>query len=461
LVAFKDLKTADEIKKYLLNVLSRTGGKNKNSIYLYHYTKLSSLTDILNTGFIWLGSTEKMNDYMEGEFINSVDGSNKLFFSCFSRTEENLAMYKMYAPSPDGAMMSISFALAQSIIEKLPKTTSGIGKQVRIVRDNTLTDETIEADVYWAAVAYKDLHTDLLKSETVVNRQIKNPLTNNKLAGFVKLYGWEYEKEVRLCASTIRPLEPNEKIAIPLPKGIEKSISIITGPGFDKSTSKKLLANLKRKGVSIHDSEYDALVDLGYHSVIFEAERIKELEAENRELQEKLNRLEKEFREDNEYIYPDEDFIDDGYHEIKDRKGNIIKKGQFINGKLVDGIEFNVIIEIAKGPVDHNYDYADDPNEEPIILEDLKNEKWHYSELGRYEGLYSDLIIYNHIVEKGLPFFYVVDKKVKTEGEYLKPTFTNFRTLESVIAEKEPDELDYIKTGKRKYDEIGYADVDL
>jgi len=71
------------------------------------------------------------------------------------------------------------------------------------------------------------------------------------------------------------------------------------------------------------------------------------------------------------------------------------------------------------------------------------------------------LIIYNHIVEKGLPFFYVVDKKVKTEGEYLKPTFTNFRTLESVIAEKEPDELDYIKTGKRKYDEIGYADVDL
>ena len=67
----------------------------------------------------------------------------------------------------------------------------------------------------------------------------------------------------------------------------------------------------------------------------------------------------------------------------------------------------------------------------------------------------------NEIVETGLEFFYVVDKKVKTEGKRVKPTFTNFRTLESFLSEKEPDELDYIKTGIRKYEQTDYADVEV
>ena len=291
MAAFKDLKTPEEIKEYLLNVLSRTGGKSKSEVCLYHYSKLSSLFTILSSGYIWLGSSEYMNDYMEGEFINSVEGRSKLFFSCFSRVEENLAMYKMYAPSPDGAMMAISFKTAQDIIANLPMAAEN-HKYVRIVRDNKLTDETVEANIYWAAIAYKDLHTDLLKAETVVNTQIQNPLNNNELAGYVKLYGWEYEKEVRLCASLPRPLGINERIAIPLPKDILKSVSIITGPAFDKQVSRDNLAKMKRMGVSVHDSEYDALVDLGYNTSSVSEKRINELEKENERLKAYILELE-------------------------------------------------------------------------------------------------------------------------------------------------------------------------
>lgn len=290
MAAFKDLKNPKEIKNYLLNVLSRTGGKSKDEVCLYHYSRLSSLLDILSSGFIWLGSSEYMNDYLEGEFINAVDGRSKLFFSCFSRVEENLAMYKMYAPSPDGAMMSIPFRSAQEIIDNLPTVSQSL-KSVRIVRDNKLTNERVEANVYWAAIAYKDLHTDLLKADTVVNTQIENPINNDELAGYVKLYGWEYEKEIRLCASLKRPIASNERIAIPIPKGVLKDITVITGPAFDKEASRKDLAKIKRIGISIHDSEYDALVDLGYNVTSLE-KKIAELTEENRQLKARIQALE-------------------------------------------------------------------------------------------------------------------------------------------------------------------------
>ena len=261
MAAFKDMKTSQEIKQYLLNVLSRTGGKDKKTACLYHYTKIKSLQAMLSSGYIWLGSTDQMNDYLEHEFVDSVKRENKLFFSCFSRVEENLAMYKMYAPSPDGAMMAIPFTMAEAIIDNLE--TSNGKKLVRIVRDNKLTDEKIEADVYWAAVAYKDLHSSMLKSDTVVNTHISRPKNDPELVGFVKLYGWEYEKEVRLCAVTDRALGKNEKIAVELPSDIDRHISIITGPGFNRTGNLQLISELTRCDFDIKASEYDNLVNLG------------------------------------------------------------------------------------------------------------------------------------------------------------------------------------------------------
>lgn len=65
------------------------------------------------------------------------------------------------------------------------------------------------------------------------------------------------------------------------------------------------------------------------------------------------------------------------------------------------------------------------------------------------------------ILEEGLQFFYVVDKKGQMVGKQLKPTFTNFRTLENFLEIEEPDELEYIRTGIRKYSQTDYADIDV
>ena len=146
-MAFKDLETTNEIKDYLRNVLSRTGGKTKKSSFLYHYTSIANLERIVEGRYLWLGSTKNMNDYLEGEYIDSAYGDNRVFFSCFSRVEENLAMYKMYAPSPSGVMLGISFSTAAEIVNGQKKNQSK-KSILRIVRDKVLTEDVVEADVY-------------------------------------------------------------------------------------------------------------------------------------------------------------------------------------------------------------------------------------------------------------------------------------------------------------------------
>lgn len=175
---------------------------------------------------------------------------------------------------------------------------------------------------------------------------------------------------------------------------------------------------------------------------------------ETRKLEEKYAQYlsDRKELEDDDNIDYDDDIFEDGYHEVKNGDGEILKKGQFASGKLIDGIEYNIILRVAMGEED---------NEEPVLLEELKDEKWHYDEYGQYNGVFRLMIGTDDIIETSLQFFYVVDKKVKTEGKLVKPTFTNFRPLERFLAEKEPDELDYIKTGVMKYEETDYADVEL
>lgn len=260
-MAFKDYKTSSEVRDYLLRVLSRTGNRKQDLAQLYHYTSIETVAAIVGGGNIFLGSTDNMNDYFEGEIIKEVKGANTQFFTCFSRAEENLAMYKMYAPSPNGAMITISFSDAARIIESLPKDENG-KYSIPIVRDNKVTEDYVSAEIYWCAVAYKDLHTDLIRAGEAINAQIDKPFDQEELVGFLKLYGWEYEKEVRLCAKLDNALEHGEKVAISIPRTVH--IKVVTGPGFDTTKYRSQVATIKRKSIEVHSSEYDAFVDLGY-----------------------------------------------------------------------------------------------------------------------------------------------------------------------------------------------------
>lgn len=260
-LAFKDMEQASQIRDYLRDVLSRTGGKSTNEVYLYHYTSLSAVLSILESRSMWLSPTSSMNDHFESALIQRVMGNKDLYFSCFSRTEECLAMYKMYTPEFGGAMLAIPFSAARQTIQSIPTSDSGRSLVV-IVRNGQPLCTLAEANVYWSGVCYKGLHSDTLRAGTVWNSKIKKPLHEPELAGCAKLNGWEYEQEVRLCAVPFSTLLPGDKISVPLPSNIADEVRIVLGPSFKRQEHKDEITQLMAMGVSIVNSAYDGLVDL-------------------------------------------------------------------------------------------------------------------------------------------------------------------------------------------------------
>ncbi len=172
---------------------------------LYHYSDIGSILSIIDTGYLWLGPIGNMNDYLENEFYNSFSDKKHLYLSSFSKTGENLAMYKMYSNSESGAVISIPYRSITNMVRSLSQKTSGLC-DVYLVKDRKVTNETVEAEVYVTSVCYKDLHTNTLKCGSVENTMIDDPLNNPELIGYIKLDGWEFEKEVRICAVTNVPL---------------------------------------------------------------------------------------------------------------------------------------------------------------------------------------------------------------------------------------------------------------
>ena len=200
----------------------------------------------------------------------------------------------------------------------------------------------------------------------------------------------------------------------------------------------------------LYDQASERLNDVRHvnHSVITQ---------ETRKLKEKYIKCLKERTinptddEDDEFDNYDDDIFEDGYHEVK-RGERVLQKGEFVDGHLINGVEYDIIIRVAKG---------DEDNEKPVPFDELKNEEWHYSEYGQYKRFFTIMLHRDSMLEEDFQFFYVVDKKVQMEGKQLKPTFMNFRTLESFLEKEEPDELEFIKTGVIKYSQTDYADIDV
>lgn len=252
---FEEFKDPNELKNYLMQVLSRTGNNSINSKMLYHYTNESVVKNIIESSYIWLGTSEVMNDKIEKELVSSMM-NRYLYFMSFSRSEENLAMYKMYAAPPNGVMMSFSYATAKNILDNYRNKL-----QFNIVRDDKVTDDVVDGELYWAEVCYKDLHSDRLCVGRKYNDNIANPLNQDSLCGFVKLDGWSYENEVRLCVALSNRLSKEERIAIRLSEDTMKRITIVKSPGFDSDKYSDTLAFIKRSGIVINESNYEGLVD--------------------------------------------------------------------------------------------------------------------------------------------------------------------------------------------------------
>lgn len=254
---FEDLSSSSEIKNYLKNVLKYSGNTSKDNKTLSHYSNIECILNIVTGGYLWLGSMSKMNDNLEYEVVRDLP--YKLFFTSFSKMTENIAMYRIYSQAPDGTVLELTYKEAEEIINCIPKDSSG-KSILHIVRDKKVIEQTVTADVYWAAVCYQELHSNKIKTGSVTNSRISNPMLSDELAGFIKLDGWEFEKEVRLCAVTDGVIEETDRLAIKLPKDLAARISIIKCPNFDKDKYTSEIRTLKKHGVRIQESEYEDII---------------------------------------------------------------------------------------------------------------------------------------------------------------------------------------------------------
>ena len=316
---FEDITEPSQIREYLMGSRSRS----QRAKTLYHYSNINAMKSVLEGGYLWLCSPKAMNDYLESDVISSIS-DNTLFFSSFSIEEENLAMYKLYASSPDGTMLVIP----SDVAEEIEDFAHGKNETLFIVRDDNQTDETVEGFVYWATVCYKDLHSDTIRAGTVENSKIADPMNATELAGLIKLNGWSYEREVRLFAKTERKLADNEKVALKLPNDFVKKVKLVLVPGFDKDRFKKQYISLKRH-VKITESEYDGIVDLGKESKREETDGRDEDETPTKPLE-----------TDSEYEW-------EGHH-VKEKNGIIVAEGEYKDGKLIEGTEYNWVLAIWK-----------------------------------------------------------------------------------------------------------------
>lgn len=261
---FKNISSAEEMREYLINCLNR----HNEDEYLLHYSSLETVINIFETGYFWLGDYNYMNDLFERELLNQCQCDGTLFYMCFSKGSESLAMYKMYGKGKSSVVLKIPIPVMREIISNAghKERVGGIdddGKEsafirkINIVENEIVSKNTVETRLYCTDIAYINPYNNKLKCGKENNELIETPLNSNELVGMLKYDCWEYEQEVRLYGNVIDLPKSIKKLAVKLPKDFKGKVKVILGPEFDKELYHENLVYLRRLGIICENSIYD------------------------------------------------------------------------------------------------------------------------------------------------------------------------------------------------------------
>lgn len=174
----------------------------------FHYTTLDTLEKMLKFGELWFSPPRDMNDGFEGGRM-----TNNIFIACFSYgREESVAMWNTYGiPRREAVRLCFDGIRMRQILEGRFGPLRCWAKDKNGNTLEAIPPEKIELfiqDVAYStdsksALRYRD---DLIKIIDE-NGCIVKPLSK-RMATYVKMGGWRYEKEVRL----VLKLEPQHKI---------------------------------------------------------------------------------------------------------------------------------------------------------------------------------------------------------------------------------------------------------
>ena len=114
--------------------------------------------------------------------------------------------------------------------------------------------------------------------------------------------------------------------------------------------------------------------------------------------------------------------IRDGYHEVKDRNGRYIRRGEYRDGEMVEGVIYDVILKAVRD---------EDGKEVRVPPERLYDKDVVYYEFGT-----SLLDFVLSVSTAKMNLYYMVNKYIKRIGEDTQVVYCDFRPLESCFREE-------------------------
>lgn len=277
--AFEKVGSPIQIRRYLQGVLSRPS-TTKETTYLYRYTKINWLVDMLNSRYMRLGPCATMNDDFETAVLERHGMLEKLFYACFTKADESLAMYKLYGIDHDSVIFRISYADLEKFMNEVVVNTDADKHapihSFMLLHNNKPTNRRIQGQLYCSAVGYVDPVTNGIKTGLKINYNITAPFNHPELAGKVKYRCWEYEDEVRLCGELSADVGENECIAVRVPDSFDSMISVTLCPGFDMVKNRTFLIELGMRGIRYNQSVYDPI-----YTAFLEKKDVRTYQGEN------------------------------------------------------------------------------------------------------------------------------------------------------------------------------------
>lgn len=199
------------------------------SDFIYHYTSIETLSQILKNRNIRFNSLSNVDDVNESQFSdeNGVNFSPHTFISCWTTNdEENLAFWNMYTPN----MKGVRIKLPKDLFLKHRFLTSGIeGIQGNTLIENSLVGKTrCFHNDYWVFTMKEHFfdvvytNDNLLLNPKIRTQDNESFTINFGEVGKYKSKIWEFQQEVRfriiilptsdLLGNRINPIQDFRKV---------------------------------------------------------------------------------------------------------------------------------------------------------------------------------------------------------------------------------------------------------
>lgn len=245
-LSFETIDNSSDLIRYL-----DYGSRLNSSRYLYQYTTISALVNMLRSKTMHLSNAKYMNDQLEYKNGDPQTWDN-LFFSCFMmEDDESIGMWGMYAqPWREGVKISIPKEVLRrwisdtsELIEISQESKQPTGRKISDTSAFKLWISTVAYSNFEGLEAKSMLET--LRCGGKENQILKNVPRRPELTGYIKDMAWSYEKEVRVKARFDNKMG-FERIAIEMPEYVIDSLVITPSPLFEGNIIERIKAEISR-----------------------------------------------------------------------------------------------------------------------------------------------------------------------------------------------------------------------